>query len=84
MGLRVMDGDEAFYFLHKDGHLQGAVLTHVDDFNLAGTDDFVEEIITQVEQKLMVSKVERDKFCFTGLDVCTMEDGIEISMEDYV
>ena len=35
MGFKVMDGDEAFYFLHKDGRLQGAVLTHVDDFNLS-------------------------------------------------
>ena len=41
MGLKVMDGDEAFFYLHKDGQLQGAVLTHVDDFNLAGTDEFI-------------------------------------------
>ena len=84
MGLKVMDGDEAFYFLHKNGQLQGAVLTHVDDFNLAGTDEFVAEVISKVEKQLTVSKVEKDKFWFTGLDVCTVGDGIQISMEDYV
>jgi len=84
MGLRVMDGDEAFYFLHEDGHLQGAVLTHVDDFSLAGTDDFVEKVIRQVEQQLTVSKVEKDKFWFTGLDISAVKDGIEITMSDYV
>ena len=48
MGLKVMDGEEAFYFLHEEGHLRGAVLTHVDDFNLAGDDDFVEKVLQQV------------------------------------
>ena len=37
-----------------------------------------------MEQKLTVSKVERDKFCFTGLDVTAAEDGIEVSMNDYI
>ena len=37
MGLKVMDGDETFYFLDEDGFLKGAVLMHVDDFSLAGT-----------------------------------------------
>ena len=32
LGLKIMPGDEAFYYLHEEGKLQGAVLTHVDDF----------------------------------------------------
>ena len=27
-----MEGDEAFYYLHRDGELNGTVITHVDDF----------------------------------------------------
>ena len=65
MGLKVMDGDEAFYYLHKDGQLEGAVITHVDDFNLAGTDKFVAKVIKEVEAQLTVSKIEKDKFRFT-------------------
>ena len=42
IGLKIIDGDEAFYFLHEGGYLRGAVLTHVDDFNLAGDDYFIE------------------------------------------
>ena len=45
MGLWVLDVDEAFYFLQEDGHLQQVVITHVDDFNLAGTDDFVQKVL---------------------------------------
>ena len=29
-----MEGDEAFYYLHRDGDLIGGVITHVDDFTL--------------------------------------------------
>ena len=50
---------------------------------MAGTTDFVKEIISVVEQELTVSKVEEDVFRYTGLDVKMVSDGIKISMEDY-
>ena len=65
LNLRTLYGEEAFYFLNVDGQLQGAVITHVDDFNLAGIDEFVEKVINNVEQELTVSKIKKDIFCFT-------------------
>ena len=53
-----MDGDEAFYYLHQDSKHQGAVLTHVDDFLLAGTLSFLDGLETEVGKILNVSKVE--------------------------
>ena len=44
IGLKVMEGNEAFYYLHQDGELIGAVITHVDDFTLAETEDFIKEV----------------------------------------
>ena len=32
IGHKEMDGDEAFYYLHRNGELIGRVITHVDDF----------------------------------------------------
>ena len=84
LGLRVITGDEAFYYQHEDGELKGAVLTHVDDFSLAGDEEFIRKVVSQVEKQLTVSKVERDKFRFTGLDVSLDDDGIEVTMADYV
>ena len=78
-----MDGDEAFYFLHQEGYLKGEELTHEDGFNLAGKDDFIEEVLEEIERELTVSKVKRDKFWFTGLDIAAVGDEIEISMDDY-
>ena len=36
-----------------------------------------------LKSKLSVSKVEKDKFRFTGVDIEKTKDGITISMEDY-
>lgn len=73
-----------FYFKHRVGELQGAVLTHVDNLSLAGTDELIKVIIVGVEKTLTVSKVEKDRFRFTGLDICAVDNGFEISMEDYI
>merc|ERR1712002_697760 len=42
-----------------------------------------DRIVTGIKNKFTVSKVEEDNFRFTGLDVKTNNDQIEISMEDY-
>ena len=84
IGLKVMEGDEAFYYLHQDGELMGAVITHVDDFTLAGTEDFIREVLETISRELTVSKIEKDNFRYTGIDVSTTDDGIEIKMEGYI
>ena len=58
-------------------------MTHVDDFNIAGTKVFMEEVMNKLREKLKVSKVEKNKFRFTGVDIAKTEKGITISMEDY-
>ena len=83
LDLKTIEGDEAFYYQNLDGNFQGAVLTHVDDFEVTGTTEFVEEIISVVEKELIVSKVEKDTFLYTGLDVKIVSDGIEIAIEDH-
>ena len=83
-GLETVKGDEAFYHKSKgDGSLEGMVMTHIDNFLLARTPEFLDSLETEVGKVLNVSKVERDKFRFTGIDVEKYEDRIRISMEDY-
>ena len=81
--MKTLPGDEAFYYENKDGKLIGSVLSHVDDFTVAGEDEFVERIVKGISEKFTVSKIERDKFRFTGLDVNATREKIEISMEEY-
>ena len=84
IGLKVMQGNEAIYYLHKGDKSISAVITHVDDFTLAGTDEFVKKILEVVGKELTIFKIEEDKFRYTGIDVTTVEDGIQIEMDDYV
>ena len=80
-----MDGDEAVYYMIGDkGDLEGMVSTHMDDFDLAGKTKFVDKVTEEIGKALDVSTVESDCFCFTGIDVKKIKEGIEISMEVYV
>ena len=81
--LRTVEGDKAFYFQNLDREYRGAVLTHVDNFELVGTAGFVEEVLSVVEKELTVSKIEEDVFRYTGLDVKMVSDRIEIWMENH-
>ena len=84
LALKTVEGVEAFYFRNIIGRFCQAVFTHVDDFEVAGTPEFVEEIISVVEIQLTVSKVEEDTFCYTGLAVKVITDGREVSMAEYL
>ena len=57
-----MIGDEEFYYLYRDGNLIGGVITYVDDFTIAGTEDFIKEILKAIEDELTIFKVEKDNF----------------------
>ena len=59
------------------------VSTCVDDFDLAGTKSFLDMVTKRVSTVLDVSKVEDDKFRYTGIDIKKVENGIEISMDEY-
>ena len=59
------------------------IFTHVDDFNMAGTEEFLKEVTERIGEALDISKIEDSRFCFTGIDVERKDGRIEISMDDY-
>ena len=67
LGLKTLPGDEAFYHENRDGKLLGVVLSPVDDFTIAGEEEFVKRIVKGISDEFTVSKVEEDEFRFTGL-----------------
>ena len=57
MGLKRLEGDKAFYYKHNDnGNLEGMVSSHVDDFNLAGTDSFNKIVTEKIKIVLDISR----------------------------
>ena len=55
----------------------------MDDFTIAGDVEFVRKIVKGIQERFTVSKIEEDKFRFTGLDVKAECRKIQVSMEDY-
>ena len=82
-GLKTVVGDKAFYYKHDGGKLLGMVITHVDDFNIAGSEEFIDDLVQSIKRELTVSKIEKGSFRFTGVDIERMDDGIVVSMEEY-
>ena len=70
--------------MDKNGDLEVMVSTCVDDFDLAGTESFVDMVTKRVGAGLDVSKVEDDKFRYTGTYIKKIKNGIKISLDEYV
>merc|ERR1712082_99346 len=83
LGLKTLPGDDTFYYENKNGVLMGMNLSNVDDFTIAGEDEFVERIVNGIARKFTMSKVEKDVFRFTGLDVKAGNRKREVLIKDY-
>ena len=83
LGLKTLPGDDAFYYENRYGNLLGVNWSHVNDFTIAGEEEFVKRIVKGISEKFTVSKVEENEFRFTGLDVKAEKGKIEVSTEDY-
>ena len=51
MNMKMVEGDEAFYYLHQGGLLQGCIITHVDDFTIASKKVFIDRVLRLVDIK---------------------------------
>ena len=60
------------------------ISSHVDDFILAETGEFMEDIRRRVEEKLDITKLEDDMFRFNGIDVFKEEDRVIVDIQEYV
>ena len=78
-----MQGDEAYFCMHENGKLRSQIALYVNDFIISGTSSFISFIVPIIQKELKVSKLEKGKFWFTGVNIIKNGDSIEISMEDY-
>ena len=83
VGMKTLQGDNAFYYLHDGESLLGMVLCHVYDFSISGKKTFVEMINGLLRKNFTISRVESSTFRFTGIDIVKTKKEIEVSMEDY-
>ena len=56
---------------NRNGKLLGINLSHEDDFTIAENEEFVRRIVKGILDWFTVSKIEKDQFKFTELDIKT-------------
>ena len=86
LGLVPIPGDEALYVKKVNGKTEAVVLTHVDDFQVGSSKKFLEELVKVLtEGGMEISKIEKETFRFTGIDISRSKDKREImvSMQEY-
>ena len=83
MEYEYMTEDEAFFYCYKNDKLKAMVSTHVDNFLIAADKSEGMEIVQTIGKEIEVSKVEQNKFRFTGIDFEKTNSHIKISMEDF-
>ena len=50
MGMKTLPGDKAFYYQNECGVLRGVILSHVDDFSVAGDNDFIKRKVNGISE----------------------------------
>ena len=85
IGMQILSGDSAFFYLIKDGKLKGLCIVHVDDFLFGGDDEFYGILKNTLMTKFTFGKIESEKFKYTGLNIAQKEDGtIYVDQIDYI
>ena len=75
--------DPALFIDHdKAGNVRGVVGTHVDDFLLAGGQDWINHIVEKVKEHFEPGKVEQDDFLYCGHRIKQDKDGEIILSQD--
>ena len=58
-------------------------MTHNDHFSILGRKKFSDRLKKMITYMLNISKAERIRYTFTGIDIENRDGKIRISMEDY-
>lgn len=76
--------EPTIFYWKKEGKLKGIMCTHVDDFCYGGDNEFQEEIIKQLKEKIKVGSEEIINFKYIGIRVEQMEEDILLDQTHYV
>ena len=83
--IEICPHDDSFFYWFKDGHIEGIMTIHVDDFIYGGTSDFEELLKTSIFSKFTVGQMSENQFVYLGLNVVQNEDlSISVYQDDYV
>ena len=73
-----------FRWYNKKGQLEGLIVLHVDDFLLAGSDNFAVLVTKKIEDAFRIGKRKVTNFRYVGLDIEQTAEGIIVRQEHYI
>ena len=73
-----------FRWYNKKGQLEGLILLHVDDFLLAGSDNFAVLVTKKIEDAFQIGKRKVTNFRYVGLDIEQTAEGIIVRQKHYI
>ena len=77
--------DDAMFLWHdQECNIIGLIVTHVDDFIYAGTEQWHYEVSGQVKQNFKISAQATGSFRYVGLNVVQMAEGIFVDQKAYI
>ena len=76
--------DNALFYWHARGKLQGIICCHVDDFFFAGSRLFHERVIDHLRQTFKLSNESSNQMLYTGIEIIQSEHQITMHQNNYV
>ena len=84
VGMKKSLYDEALFYYHWEGKLEGIVDVHVDDFILGGTERFHKNVIEKLKSKIEIGTEDTTSFRYLGMDVEQIGNAIFFSQKSYI
>jgi hypothetical protein len=73
-----------FFWKNSNGDLHGYCATHVDDFILSGSQEFLEMFINGIKERFTVSSEMDTFFKYVGIKIMQLEDYISLTQVSYI
>ena len=61
----------------------GIVISHVDDFEYAGTEEWKKEVMGKLKNIFQLSKESKNNFRFIGVEIKQNEAGVFVNQDKY-
>lgn len=73
-----------FYWLDEYCKVKGVLACHVDDFLWAGTQQFENNVISQLKSVFYVGREQHENLCYVEKDIVTVNGVIEMHQHSYI
>ena len=84
LGVEVSRYDKATFTMKSETGLEGIIIVHVDDFLWAGTQKFVQKVISPIKKVFKISKESSEAFKYVGVDLKQDDESISINQYQYI